>query len=264
MLRLREQTSSPDRATARAAALLSAMAPLDTDRLSRRPLPAVDMKRHRATGRIRAGLVLAMSLGSVVATAATLHRAGWLEGQRVLADPAAVSLPAVLRAGSQHRNFGPAVAQAPAPVSVVESQSAAAAGAGVEPVAPVRAGRVSPTARAGAAMPSHATSKETATTTEPSAAAVGPVEDESALVVAGVRALRRDGDPTRAQALAEEALQRYPHGAQVEEAMALAMEAMSARGDLPGARRAAQRYLASFRAGRFADRAARILAAPQR
>jgi hypothetical protein len=59
-------------------------------------------------------------------------------------------------------------------------------------------------------------------------------------------------------------LQRYPHGQQIEEAMALAMEAASERGDLSDARRAAERYLSSFRAGRFADRALRILATPDR
>jgi hypothetical protein len=86
-------------------------------------------------------------------------------------------------------------------------------------------------------------------------------QGESALLVSAVRALRREGDPARAQALAEESIQRYPHGAQVEEAMALVMEAASMRGDVPGARHAAQRYLETFRSGRFVDRAARILAA---
>ena len=53
MRRLRDQTSSPDRATARAAALLSGMAPLDGDHLTRRPLPAADVGHRRAAGRFR-------------------------------------------------------------------------------------------------------------------------------------------------------------------------------------------------------------------
>jgi hypothetical protein len=85
------------------------------------------------------------------------------------------------------------------------------------------------------------------------------VEDESTLMVSAVRALRREGDPARAQALAQQALQRFPHGAQAEEAMALIMEAASARGDASGAQQAAAAYLARFGSGRFADRARRIL-----
>jgi hypothetical protein len=83
-------------------------------------------------------------------------------------------------------------------------------------------------------------------------------------MVRAVRALRRDGDPKRAQDLAEQALLQFPHGVQVEEAMALVMEAASARGDSAGARRAAQTYIDRFHAGRFADRAQRILSSPER
>jgi hypothetical protein len=78
-------------------------------------------------------------------------------------------------------------------------------------------------------------------------------------MVSALRALRREGDPARAQSLAEEALQKFPHGAQAEEAMALIMEAASARGDASGAQQAASAYLARFGSGRFADRARRIL-----
>jgi hypothetical protein len=88
------------------------------------------------------------------------------------------------------------------------------------------------------------------------------VDDESTLMVRAVRALRRDGDPARAQTLAAQALQRFPHGAQAEEAMALIMEAASARGDTSGAQHAASAYLARFGSGRFADRARRILVSP--
>jgi hypothetical protein len=88
--------------------------------------------------------------------------------------------------------------------------------------------------------------------------------DESALVVDAVRALRRDHDPRRARELAEEVLQRYPRGAQVEEAMAVAMEAASLDGDTATARRWAERYLETFGAGRFADRARDVLAASPR
>ena len=68
----------------------------------------------------------------------------------------------------------------------------------------------------------------------------------------------------RAKDLAEEVLQRYPRGAQCEEAMAVAMEAASLDGDELTARRWAERYLESFGAGRFADRARDVLAASPR
>jgi hypothetical protein len=83
-------------------------------------------------------------------------------------------------------------------------------------------------------------------------------------MIDAVRALRRDRDPARALALAEFAMDRYPHGAQVEEAMALGMEAAKAAGDGAAARRLAERYLATFRMGHFADRAQQIISAPLR
>jgi hypothetical protein len=257
MQRLRELSSSPDSATARAAALLSAMRPLDADRLQRRPLPAADVGLRSAARRVRTGLVLAITLGSVVAAAATLRRGGWI-GERALGLPSQPAAPSVVaRSPSADRGLG-AVAEAPAGVPVTESPSTLpAAGDGVE-VGTVRGAAALARPHSAPPWPSHAAWRESVIK-EPSRA-IGAVDDESALIVSAVRALRRDGDPIGAQALAEEALRRYPHGVQVEEAMALVMEAASARGDLPGARRAAQKYQESYRAGRFADRAQRILA----
>jgi len=87
----------------------------------------------------------------------------------------------------------------------------------------------------------------------------GTADGESSLMVDAVRALRRDRDPARALALAQLALDRYPHGAQVEEATAIGMEAANAEGDSTTARRLAERYLTNFRSGRFADRALQIV-----
>jgi hypothetical protein len=244
MQRLREQTSSSDRATARAAALLSVMPALDGDRMRRRPLPAADGARRTAGG-IRSALVVAISLASVAAGAATLHRVGWLLPPPVPAQ----SAPSVAPSGPPDHAFVQpvsAVRPAPPPVERVEPAEAKSAGA-----AQLWAGR-----RPGTSRSSHAPSRE--------AARAASGDDESALMMDAVRALRHDADPVRAEALADTAMQRYPHGAQAEEAMALAMEAASSRGDAVGARRAAQRYLESFHAGRFADRAQRILAAPAR
>jgi hypothetical protein len=246
MRRLRDQTSSPDRATARAAALLSGMAQLDGDRLTRRPLPAADVGPHRAAGRFRSALVLTMTLASAGAAAATLHRAGWLH---VPPSPAA---PAATPAAAEGRGpVAPELPPSPAPPVVAER---------IDPpvVAPVAPARASVGTRSRISAPSHPVSGDTARRAQ------GAGDDESMLIMEGVRALRRDGDPSRSEALAEGALQRYPHGALAEEAMALAMEAASARGDVPASRRAAQRYLDNFRSGRFADRAQRILVSPPR
>ena len=101
-------------------------------------------------------------------------------------------------------------------------------------------------------------------TASKSVRALAAPADESALVVDAVRALRRDHDARRASELAAEVLQRYPHGVQHEEAMAVAMEAAIADGDTAGARHWAERYLESYGAGRFADRARDVLAAPSR
>jgi hypothetical protein len=244
MRRLREEIGSPDSATARAAELIAATRPLDVTVL-RQPafLPAVE--RHRAAGRVRVAFGLAVTFGSVVAAAATWHGAlGW--GRHVAGVQASAAA-----LGSQ-----PSVAERDAERPVVNASNAAAAVADLaaeSALAATAPNRRAPSAprRAGSKGPSHDST-------------ASPRETESTLMVEAVRALRRDGDAARAGQLAEEALRRYPRGMQVEEAMALAMEAASALGDGPGARRAAQRYAETFRVGRFADRAQRILAAPPR
>jgi hypothetical protein len=255
MQRLREQTSSSDKVTARAAALLSAMPPLDTNRLRPTTLPGLAARRGMGAG-IRTGVVLACSLGAVAAAAATMgawppRRAetgssGPAYSVPSLPSPERVSRPVAVV--SEARVNRPSVADAPAPASRAILGGSAVRSLGVPSKAspaPVLAGAAS--------SPPPSLQRE----------ALG-VEDESTLIVRSVRALRREGDPTRAEELAEQALQRFPHGAQVEEATALVMEAAAARGDALGARRAAQTYLDRFRTGRFADRAQRILASAER
>jgi len=72
MQRLIDQTSSSDPVTVRAAELLSSMPPLDTSQLRRRVLPSPVGRRAAVIG-LRPGLVLAVTLGTVVAAAATMH-----------------------------------------------------------------------------------------------------------------------------------------------------------------------------------------------
>jgi hypothetical protein len=65
-----------------------------------------------------------------------------------------------------------------------------------------------------------------------------------------MRALRRDGDPTLARALTRAYLDRHPHGALAEEALALTVEAAVARRD-PDAPSLGARYLRQYPDGPF-------------
>jgi hypothetical protein len=258
MQRLREQTSSTDVVTARAAALLSAMPPLDANRLRPRTPPG-PVRRHVAGTWTRPGVVLAVTLGTVAATAATLKT--WpFRGIHEGSSEGASAVSAAL----SERGSGPA---APATLKTQEQATrktveevAVTGTAAISP--PVPALPVSPPLPATPVRALRPLPRASAQTTSERDLAV--VEDESTLIVRAVRALRRDGDPALAQDLAEQALLRFPRGAQVEEATALVMEAAAARGNAAAARRAAQTYLDRFPSGRFADRAQRILSSPGR
>jgi hypothetical protein len=254
MKRLREQASSPDPVTARAASLLAGMRPLDVARIERRPPPS-DAKPRPRTMRMGVALILAATLASAVAGAGTLHPARWLRslagwGARssppTPASPAPRSrVPIAPIAPSVPGTASPAATSPPsaAPVEIPSGAAAAGSSSGARVTTPT-AVRIDPR--------------------DPRASAATSDTDESALVVDAVRALRRDHDPRRAGNLAQEVLQRYPHGAQLEEATDVAMEAAFADGDTTGARHWAERYLGTFGTGRFADRARQVLAAPPR
>lgn len=83
--------------------------------------------------------------------------------------------------------------------------------------------------------------------------------EDPSLVVSAIQALRQDQDPTRASHLLGAYLRTYPHGALVEEAIALSLEAAEAR-QSPAAATFAQRYLRDYPQGRFRAAAARLLA----
>lgn len=85
--------------------------------------------------------------------------------------------------------------------------------------------------------------------------------EDPSLVVSAIQALRQDHDPARASHLLAGYLRTYPHGALVEEAIALSFEAADAR-QSPAAATFAQRYLRDFPQGRFRAAAERVLARP--
>jgi protein TonB len=84
-----------------------------------------------------------------------------------------------------------------------------------------------------------------------------PGEDPSQVAEA-VRALRKQGDSARAQALLDQYLKNNPRGALAEDALALSIEAAAARKD-PRAADYARRYLARYPNGRFRSVAERAL-----
>jgi len=83
--------------------------------------------------------------------------------------------------------------------------------------------------------------------------------EDPSLVAEAVRALRKQGDASRAQALLDQYLRANPRGALAEDALALSIEAAAARKD-PRAADYARRYLARYPNGRFHVVAERALA----
>jgi hypothetical protein len=90
---------------------------------------------------------------------------------------------------------------------------------------------------------------------------VAAVQEETAPVLAAMRALRRDGNPVRARALLDAYLKDHPTGALAEEALAMSIEAAVAHRDAD-ARLLAERYARSYPNGPFRVLAKRTLAVP--
>jgi hypothetical protein len=80
---------------------------------------------------------------------------------------------------------------------------------------------------------------------------------EATLMLEALRT-RNSGDAERVGKLAEEYQRKHPHGPLQEEALALALEAATARRD-PSAARLARDYLRRYPNGRFQAQAARVL-----
>lgn len=82
--------------------------------------------------------------------------------------------------------------------------------------------------------------------------------EDPSQVAEAVKALRKQGDAARAQALLDQYLRANPRGALAEDALALSIEAAAARKD-PRAADYARRYLARYPNGRFRGVAERTL-----
>jgi hypothetical protein len=84
--------------------------------------------------------------------------------------------------------------------------------------------------------------------------------EDATHVVEAIQALRTERDPARAQALLNDYLKANPRGALSGDALALSIEAASARRD-PRAAEYARRYLAAYPKGKYRDLAKRALEA---
>lgn len=123
----------------------------------------------------------------------------------------------------------------------------------VEPVVPVVPAAVEPSA---SATPVPAASVPRPTPKNGRARAES--SEDATHVVEAIQALRTEGDPARAQALLNDYLKANPRGALSGDALALSIEAASARHD-PRAAEYARRYLASYPKGKYRDLAKRAL-----
>ncbi|HEY4395507.1 MAG TPA: hypothetical protein VGP64_15660 [Polyangia bacterium] len=141
---------------------------------------------------------------------------------------------------------------APTPPAVAPPPRASARAALPAPALPAIA--MERTAPAAAPIPStrprpvHATPQHTIELT-PAAAATA----ERTQVLDAMIALRHDHDAARAAHLLDHYLVTHPRGVLREEALALAIEAATARSDGPTARRLAASYLEGYPRGRFRD-----------
>ncbi len=75
--------------------------------------------------------------------------------------------------------------------------------------------------------------------------------EDPTLVLEAIRALRYDGDPSRAGTLLAQYLKAHPHGVLSEDAAALSIEAAIARHDSRSSAELGARYLAQFPRGRY-------------
>ena len=170
------------------------------------------------------------------------------EQRRFWLRPAFVGVSALLvaatAAAAGYTMLAPSTVPSSAPPSVVPP--------------PREPARVAPPALARPALPPSEVEQKTEKPNERRERTPRAGEDPTKVAEA-VRALRKQGDAARAQALLDQYLKSNPRGALAEDALALSIEAAAARKD-PRAADYARRYLARYPSGRFRAMAERVLA----
>ncbi|HEX3902697.1 MAG TPA: hypothetical protein VH853_07585 [Polyangia bacterium] len=208
----------------------------------------------RSTGR-RAPFVLrpAIAVGVLIGCGAFASAAlgpwrGWIDRtyERLVPSSAATAASSAgERARARRSIAAPTVAlvgppRLTAPVPAAPPPSPSFAPASRELVAPPHAHHVAPPA------PSAPAGRAQVERAQPQA----QTEEETQIVLEGMRALRLDKNPVRARALLARYLERRPNGALAEEALALSIEAAVAHHDADAATLGA-RYVRRYPAGRF-------------
>jgi hypothetical protein len=123
---------------------------------------------------------------------------------------------------------------------------------------PAAGAEASPTPPSGEAQPPAPQAPARADTTKVSSPASTTAEEDAALALAALRALRRDHDPARARAMVEAYLRAHPDSSMAEEALAISIEAAAAHHDAD-AKGLAARYLALYPSGTFGALARKTL-----
>jgi hypothetical protein len=240
--RLRQRRSFSDPGLERLAELVRAVEPLKPQATCERPGSVRERRetlrerrvRERLDARRRVSpwprrLAWLLATGGGLAFAATMAGRLIVERRAPIAAPAPSRTPA--RVAAQPAVAAPIVVPVAPPPPSVNVPSVAV---------PARV-RVTRAPRVEAAAPPR----------QPPSAPPGK-SDGAALLSDALVALRRDHDLARAARRADTYLARHGDGDLVEEALAIAVEAAAARGDVAAAAAYADRYLTLFPDGRFA------------
>ncbi len=210
---------------------------------------------NRRRGRTPAFAALALAFAIVVcggafASARLLHWPRWLADR--FAPPAAPPLSSTAATTRPRERSAPASPTITSPTTGSPVDPAPVAPAAALPIPP----RASATARVPATpsrafravRPPAAPNRPTAPLAKPGNAATP--EEDTALALAALRALRRGHDPVHARALLDAYILAHPDGPLAEEALAISIEAAVAHHD-PDARALALRYLRLYPNGSF-------------
>ena len=252
--RLRDKVGDADRSLARAAELVASVpAMVESEARKQRVRSAV---LASGTGRawlpllLRPSVVLVFLLLAGAVAAATLARSFLTRPQRELGGPSEIPVEKTRPVSSP----SPIPEAREEPPAVVEEKSGLPEVVPPAVSAPSRPASSPARASRPAIQPAGQPTLAAQPPKEPAPEAPAPTKaapaQETAVVMAAVRALRREHDPARAGLLLDDYLRRYPNGVLAEEALALAIEAASARGDVRAAA-LARMYLARYPQGRF-------------
>jgi hypothetical protein len=267
MNRLVEQTDSRHPLVVRAAKLLESAQPLaPSDAMRRRVLASVVRDHFAAHHRwlARPAALVAVLLATTAAAAA-FHESWFLEVVRLTVERVAPrSWQTARRApGDRAKSAGRALATDDTVLASREralTPSEAVLESGVEAsllaegVVAAESGRAAIAEADVALDPSPSDARSRSSRRARRAKAIAPQhtwDDGASLVLSAIEVLRRQHDAARASRMLEAYLGSYPRGSLREEAMALAVEAASVRGDGGESRRLAARYEHAFPAGRF-------------